>query len=129
LAQKDPLKVEISAFNGASDLNVANPQEPQDPSIRVVVALTNLTAKKVKVTKIACTFFDGNGQQLGQDQAQPLEVSARGQQTAVLFYPNGASLFAFKATGVLEYEQNGQTFSVPINVDQTAIRTQPTGYP
>lgn len=122
LAQKSPLQVTISVTNGATDAASVQPEDmPTDNAIRVFVSLDNQSGKKVKVTRIACTFFDTEGHQLAQDQAQPLELRGRAKGSAVLFYANPAAIFAFKAVGVIDYEQDGQTFSTPINVDQSQV--------
>lgn len=119
LAQSAPLKAEISVFNGASNLSMANTDMPEDSSIRLVLTLTNQTPDKVEVTSIQCQFFDGDGRALARDHADPLQLRAREQKTAILFYPNPAGLYAFRATGTIECVQDGQRYSLPFHIDQS----------
>lgn len=122
LADDPSLQATISATNGAIDSDAVTPEGmPVDDAIRIFLTLENRSRERLSVTRIACTFFDSEGHQLGQDQAQPLELRGRQKGNAVLFYSNPAALFAFKAVGTIEYQQGGQTFSIPINVDQTQV--------
>lgn len=122
LADDPPLQVAISVTNGAVDASPSLPEGmPADDAIRVFVSLENRSRGRLTVSRIACTFFDGEGHEVGQDQAQPLELRSREKGNAVLFYSNPSALFAFKAVGVIEYQQDGKTFSTPINVDQNSL--------
>ena len=123
-ADNPPLQVTTSVTNGATyaDAATVGPDDVQpDTAIRIFVNLTNRSGSRVKVTQVACTFFDSEGKELSRDEAQPMELRARQQGTAVLYYYNAAALYAFKAVGTVQYQQDGKTFSIPFNVSEAQV--------
>ena len=124
MADNPPLQVTTNVTNGATYADAApvGPDNVQpDTAIRIFVNVTNRSATRVKVTKIACTFFDSEGHELSRDEAQPMELRSRQQGSAVLYYYNPSALYAFKAVGTVQYQQDGKTFSVPINVSEAQV--------